>query len=165
MVLELVHLMDVGISAKTLEGIRQERERKVYLDRKAHTSSSMGGGDLREVDFSQPYLTPYPRRRLQMFLSDGTTELQAIECEHLTNIELGTTPMGTKVCHAWIILVSFAPLHTNAPIDTSEGCGDHCRRRSPSKPERDGHWGFGFAVTKAASPPILRGARCSPGGR
>ena len=36
-----------------------------------------------------------------MFLSDGTVELQAVELEQLSDIELGTTPMGTKV-RLWI---------------------------------------------------------------
>ncbi|TEB17150.1 hypothetical protein FA13DRAFT_1804426 [Coprinellus micaceus] len=96
-VLELVHLTDVGISAMTLEGVRQERERQIYLDRVGHTSNSQEGRMQRELRWVRPELEPYPRRRLKLFLSDGSVELQAIELEHLPNLELGVTPMGTKV--------------------------------------------------------------------
>ena len=97
MILELVHLTDVGISAITLEGVRQEREHRFYLDRLAHSSSSQQGRILREFDWLRQDITPYPRRRLKMFLSDGSKELQAIESERVPGIALGVTPMGTKV--------------------------------------------------------------------
>ncbi|KAJ3545100.1 hypothetical protein NMY22_g2565 [Coprinellus aureogranulatus] len=96
-VLELVHLTDIGVSALTLEGVRQEREHRIYLDRVAHTSTSEQAKTLRDLDWLRPRLTPYPRKCLKMFLSDGSVEIQAIETERLCGIELGTTPMGTKV--------------------------------------------------------------------
>lgn len=96
-VLELVHLTDIGVSALTLEGVRQEREHRLYLDRLARSSSCQQGQVLRDYEWLRPRLVPYPRRRLKLFLSDGSIELQAIEFERLSNIELGVTPMGTKV--------------------------------------------------------------------
>jgi hypothetical protein len=96
-VLELVHLSEVGISAMTLEGVRQKREHQIYLDRVAHTSNSQEGRMQRELGRVRPELEPYPRRRLKLFLSDGNNELQAIELDLLPDLELGTTPMGTKV--------------------------------------------------------------------
>jgi RecQ-mediated genome instability protein 1 len=100
-VLELVHLTDIGVSAMTLEGVRQDRERSIFLDRVSHISSSQEGLSLRELDWLRPDLQAYPRRRLKLFLSDGTTELQAVELERLSNIELGSTPMGTKASAGW----------------------------------------------------------------
>ncbi|KAJ3533660.1 hypothetical protein NMY22_g7247 [Coprinellus aureogranulatus] len=96
-VLELVHLTDIGVRALTLEGVRQEREHRIYLDRVAHTSASEQAKTLRDLEWLRPDLIPYPRKCLKLFLSDGTVELQAIEAERLCGIELGITPMGTKV--------------------------------------------------------------------
>ncbi|KAJ3528045.1 hypothetical protein NMY22_g9559 [Coprinellus aureogranulatus] len=96
MVLEIVHLTDIGVSPYTLERVRQDRERRVYLDRVAHTPTPEGQ-DLLDMEWMRPALVNYPRRRLKLFLSDGFVELQAIEIETLPGIDLGDTPMGTKI--------------------------------------------------------------------
>jgi hypothetical protein len=94
-VLELVHLTDIGVSALKLERVRQDRDRRAYLDRVAQTTSS-GGQALREVEWLGPKPEKYPRKCLKLFLSDSALELQAIELEPLPLV-LGDTPMGTKV--------------------------------------------------------------------
>ncbi|KAJ3547517.1 hypothetical protein NMY22_g1619 [Coprinellus aureogranulatus] len=96
-ILELVHVTEIGISAFTLERVRQDRERKLFLDRVAHTGTletrascnrnRTGHGELQ---------LEYPRKCLKFFLSDGFLELQAIELEQLP-FKLGQTPMGTKI--------------------------------------------------------------------
>lgn len=96
-VLELVHLTDVGVGAMALERVRQNRERRIFLDQMARTCDSYEAQTLRDLEWLRPELEEYPRKRLKLFLSDGNTELQAIELERLEGIALGTTPMGTKV--------------------------------------------------------------------
>jgi len=131
-VLELVHLTDIGISAMTLEGVRQEREHRVYLDRLARSSSSQQGQVLREYEWLRPRLEPYPRRRLKLFLSDGSIELQAIEFEHLFDIELGVTPMGTKVLVS--VRLYLSPLmRAQCFPDSAQGYTDCRRHRLPSE--------------------------------
>ncbi|TEB32972.1 hypothetical protein FA13DRAFT_1790048 [Coprinellus micaceus] len=96
-VLELVHLTDVGVSAMALENARQRRERRLFLDELACRSDSYEGQVQRDLEWLKPGLEEYPRKRLKLFLSDGTVEIQAIELERLEGLALGTTPMGTKV--------------------------------------------------------------------
>ena len=162
-VLELVHLSELGVSALTLEGVRQERERRMYLDRRTHTSSSAEGQELRPVDLAIPYLEPYPRRRLKLFLSDGRVELQAIELERLNDVKLGTTPMGTKVryCILLTILILWKCSTDTTFLyseDLSEECRNHRRNCWSAKRECDGHGGVSPTLAKATSSPALRGA-------
>ena len=91
-VLELVHMTDVGCPALALERVRQYRENRALQARIDHTASDSEGEGL---DWDGP-LQQYPRRCLKLFLSDGIMELQAMELERLP-FELGVTPMGTKV--------------------------------------------------------------------
>lgn len=97
-VLELVHMTDIGISVLDLERVRQNRDRRTYLNIVSQTPRPEGEAT-RDSDVYPRVrmLEEYPRRRLKLFLSDGFIELQAIECERLSQIELGETPMGTKV--------------------------------------------------------------------
>lgn len=94
-ILELVHMTDVGVSALGLERVRQTRERRMFLDKVARTPSQEGQA-LRELEWLRPKFDKYPRKRLKLFLSDGFLELQAIELEPLP-FELGETAMGVKV--------------------------------------------------------------------
>ena len=94
-VLELIHMTDIGISALTLERVRQDRERRMFLDKLEKTPSPEGQA-LRELEWLKPKLDKYPRRRLKLILSDGSLELQAIELETLP-FKLGETAMGVKV--------------------------------------------------------------------
>ncbi|KAJ3518699.1 hypothetical protein NMY22_g13548 [Coprinellus aureogranulatus] len=93
-VLELVHLTDVGVSALTLECARQDYTRRRFLGKIARAGSTEGQvlGDLGW----QAMVEEYPRRRLKLTLSDGYTELQALELERLP-FQLGVTSMGRKI--------------------------------------------------------------------
>ncbi|KAJ3547511.1 hypothetical protein NMY22_g1618 [Coprinellus aureogranulatus] len=93
-VLELVHLTDVGVSGLALERARQDYGRRLFLDKIAQAGSTEGQA---LGDFGwQAMLENYPRRRLKLTFSDGYTELEALELERLP-FHLGVTPMGTKV--------------------------------------------------------------------
>lgn len=94
-VLELVHMNEIGISAFTLDEVRQSRDRHFHQglldmvrDRKFAFPS-----DLKELKEALP---KYPRKTLQLFLTDGTSELEALELRPLP-LTLGVTPMGMKV--------------------------------------------------------------------
>ncbi|TEB10193.1 hypothetical protein FA13DRAFT_1653252 [Coprinellus micaceus] len=88
LVLELVHLTEIGVSALALEGIRQER---------AISSTSVAYRRGERLQEQEQILPEYPRERLKLVLTDGFNELEAIECGRLPDIVLGKTPMGTKV--------------------------------------------------------------------
>ncbi|KAJ3537670.1 hypothetical protein NMY22_g5499 [Coprinellus aureogranulatus] len=92
-VLELVHLTDVGVSAFDLEAVRQRRQRIEFEDTVSRIRAMIGRRGLPE---DRP-LPQYPRRRLKLFLSDGFRELEAVECELLAGLALGQTCMGTKL--------------------------------------------------------------------
>ncbi|KAJ3538375.1 hypothetical protein NMY22_g5191 [Coprinellus aureogranulatus] len=127
-VLELVHLTDVGVRALTLEGVRQEREHRIYLDRVARTSSCDQAKTLRDLEWLRPELTPYPRKCLKMFLSDGNIELQAIEVERLCGIELGITPMGTKIHLANVPIIGGVAYLRNENIKIVGGFVAHLQK-------------------------------------
>lgn len=94
-VLELKHLTDMGISAFKLERARYGRDRSFYL----RMSTLAEEGEIATPDKLQAIrenLPRYPYKCLKLVLSDGTTELEAVELEPL-GLRLGATPMGTKV--------------------------------------------------------------------
>lgn len=94
-VLELVHLTEVGISAFELDEIREQRDKasRAGLMSLAERGLLPTSTNIANV---QATLPPYPRKCLKLILSDGTTELPALECEALP-LELGKTRMGLKV--------------------------------------------------------------------
>ncbi|TEB22672.1 hypothetical protein FA13DRAFT_1641002 [Coprinellus micaceus] len=94
LVLELVHLTEIGVSALALEGIRQERAHIIHQRRLSTVRFVTRGERLQE---QEQILPEYPRERLKLVLTDGFNELEAIECGRLPDIVLGKTPMGTKV--------------------------------------------------------------------
>ncbi|TEB28731.1 hypothetical protein FA13DRAFT_1633038 [Coprinellus micaceus] len=95
LVLELVHMTEIGVSAFDLEGVRQERAHIRHQRRLATVRNVTGGR--RQQQERRLDLPDYPRKRLKLFLTDGFIELEGIECGHLSTIALGKTPMGTKV--------------------------------------------------------------------
>lgn len=94
-VLELVHLTDVGVSAFSLEKVRQDRDQTFYLDllALARARETASQRTLQEIRHSLP---DYPRGVLKLYLSDGSTELQALELKRLP-LQLGQSAMGLKV--------------------------------------------------------------------
>ena len=108
-VLELVHLTEVGVSAFELDKIREEHD-------KASQASLMSLAERGLLPTSrnraniQATLPPYPRKCLKLILSDGTTELPALECEPLP-LELGETQIGLKVS---CLVNSAAPWHVHS---------------------------------------------------
>ncbi|CAE7219710.1 unnamed protein product [Rhizoctonia solani] len=84
---EVVALTEIGHSAFTLKNVRQARVDKEDLAGLA--------GDLEDgEDYSIP---KYPRSMLRFELSDGTKTMRAIEYRRIPDLELGTTPLGTKI--------------------------------------------------------------------
>ena len=90
--LELVHLTEIGHSAFNLMNVRQTR-----IDREdlAGLANADEEGNVEDDEGPVP---KYPRGMLKMQLSDGHTTLTAIEYRRLPGLELGTTPYGCKVC-------------------------------------------------------------------
>jgi RecQ-mediated genome instability protein 1 len=96
-VLELVHITDIGVSALSLERARQDRDQSIYLKLLAsaqagRTTTEKGWLDLKNA------LPEYPRGVLKLILSDGHTELQAVEYKCLP-FKLGKSKIGLKVRH------------------------------------------------------------------
>jgi RecQ-mediated genome instability protein 1 len=94
-VLELIHITDVGVSAFSLERTRQDRDQALYLQllalaRAGRTITKEGLLDLKRA------LPEYPRGVLKLILSDGHTEIQAVEYKRLP-FKLGKTKIGLKV--------------------------------------------------------------------
>ncbi|CAE6449248.1 unnamed protein product [Rhizoctonia solani] len=84
---EVVALTEIGHSAFTLKNVRQARVDKEDLAGLA--------GDLEDgEDYSIP---KYPRSMLRFELSDGTKTMRAIEYRRIPDLELGVTPLGTKI--------------------------------------------------------------------
>jgi hypothetical protein len=95
LVLEIVHIIESGVCAFDLEEVRQERARIAHQGR-VSTVCNVTGNQLPQERVEQ--VPPrYPRNRLKLILTDGFIELEAVECEHLPDIVLGETTMGTKV--------------------------------------------------------------------
>ncbi|KAJ3537019.1 hypothetical protein NMY22_g5783 [Coprinellus aureogranulatus] len=94
--LEIVHIEEVGVSAFELESVRQERARIKHQRRIEQVRRIVTP---REDDAIQPrpILPVYPRSRIKVYFTDGFTLLEAVECERLPDIVLGETPMGRKV--------------------------------------------------------------------
>lgn len=87
---EVVALTEIGHSAFSLKNVRQARVDKEDL---AGLAGDMDDGE----DYSVP---KYPRSMLRFELSDGTKTMRAIEYRKIPQLDLGVTPLGTKVC--WV---------------------------------------------------------------
>lgn len=94
-VLELVHLTDIGLSAFTIEKVRQARARSFYIKLLALGMNGEVVSDDKLLSI-RGKLPSYPHKCLKLVLSDGTNELEAIELEPL-DLQLGRTAMGVKV--------------------------------------------------------------------
>lgn len=98
LVLEIVHITEIGVCAFDLEEVRQERAHIHHQRRISAIRSATRERESQPIQQSVQALPDYPRERLKLVLSDGFIELEAIECGRLPDIVLGETPMGTKVC-------------------------------------------------------------------
>ncbi|KAJ3512491.1 hypothetical protein NMY22_g15317 [Coprinellus aureogranulatus] len=109
--LEIVHIEEVGVSAFELETVRQERARIKHqrrLEEVRRIVAPQEGG----MPQPRPVLPDYPRNRLKIHFTDGFSMLEAIECERLPEIVLGETAMGQKVSLANVpIIAGVAYLH------------------------------------------------------
>ncbi|KAJ3515793.1 hypothetical protein NMY22_g14358 [Coprinellus aureogranulatus] len=95
MVLELVHMTEVGVSAFKLELVRMERDRIFYegLLELAQEGDVASTATILQMKDNLP---DYPRQCLSLYLSDGFHELQFIEYRPLP-FKLGRTSMGMKL--------------------------------------------------------------------
>ena len=94
-VLEITHVIEIGICASDLEEVRQERAHIRHQQRVSRARAASRRG--RTTQSAVQVVPDYPRKRLKIFLTDGFIELEAIECGNVPEIALGETPMGTKV--------------------------------------------------------------------
>ncbi|KAJ3514031.1 hypothetical protein NMY22_g14870 [Coprinellus aureogranulatus] len=94
--LEITHIIEVGEPALDLEAIRQERVRIKHQERMETVRRVLAPGQ-DDQPVHTPALPCYPRRCLKIFFTDGSAELEAVECERLPGIALGETPMGRKI--------------------------------------------------------------------
>ena len=94
-VLELVHMTDVGVSAFSLERVRQDRDQKLYLEMLALARAGQTATEESLLEIMSA-LPEYPRGTLKLILTDGHTELHAVEYKQLP-FKLGRTKIGLKV--------------------------------------------------------------------
>ncbi|RXW12582.1 hypothetical protein EST38_g13274 [Candolleomyces aberdarensis] len=95
-VLELVHLAEVGMSAFALEKVRLEREQAIFscFSRASNAGQTVSLNELSRLEDSLP---DYPRNTLKLYLTDGVIELEAVELRHIPALDLGRSLMGLKV--------------------------------------------------------------------
>lgn len=90
---QITAMTEIAYSAFNLEQIRVAREERMRVDGVAETDD-LNEGDI-EVDEGPP--PKYPRGMLKFNLTDGVTDLAAIEYRPLPNIDLQVTRLGCKV--------------------------------------------------------------------
>ncbi|KAF5325933.1 hypothetical protein D9611_000193 [Ephemerocybe angulata] len=97
-VLEIVHMTDVGVSAFVLEQVHLNRERAAYR-RLCAEDDSLSGLTLGEKGHSDSVATPaYPRHCLRLTLSDGNSEIEALELIGKPfSFVLGETPIDVPI--------------------------------------------------------------------
>ena len=84
---QITSITEIGHSAFTLRNTRQTRIDRADL---AGLAEEDGGED-------DGPIPRYPRSMLQFRISDGSTEIDAIEYRKIPELELGETPLGYKV--------------------------------------------------------------------
>lgn len=86
---QITAMTEIASSAFTIMNVMKAREERgiVGLD-----ETNVADGD------DEGPIQRYPRGMLRFELSDGSTILNAIEYRSLTQLELGVTPLGYKVC-------------------------------------------------------------------
>ncbi|KAF5341247.1 hypothetical protein D9611_005969 [Ephemerocybe angulata] len=94
-VLDLLHMDEIGVSAFRLERVRMDRDEACFLNM-LRLASFCPGITEEMILRASTQLPEYPRKRLKIYLSDGTIELIAMEYMPLP-LKLGITPMGTKL--------------------------------------------------------------------
>lgn len=95
-VLQLVHITEVGISAFLLSSVREERD-KAYRCGLLSLADHGGCPTPSNLETIEESLPEYPRKCLKMYLSDGRTTIEAMELEIIPELRLGKTRMGVKV--------------------------------------------------------------------
>ncbi|KAF5319894.1 hypothetical protein D9611_011102 [Ephemerocybe angulata] len=94
-ILELVHMTEVGVSAFALEKTRIDRDKVMHshLYKAGQRGLEVGLVELMELDSKLP---KYPRKSLKYWFTDGEMEIQAMEYKALP-FTLGKAPIGIKV--------------------------------------------------------------------
>jgi RecQ-mediated genome instability protein 1 len=92
---EITSITDIGVSAFTLGNSRSTRMERADL------ADIYEGEGEEEVGEEEGKIPKYPRSMLKMELSDGAITLPAIEYRPMTELELGVTKLGYKVCVAY----------------------------------------------------------------
>ncbi|KAJ2911491.1 hypothetical protein MD484_g8924, partial [Candolleomyces efflorescens] len=103
-VLELIHMTDVGCSALALERVRIDRDQLLFLNLSAAVRDRRMPSAAETAKWERE-LPTFPRGSLKLWLTDGLTELEARELKPLP-MALGLTPMGIKVSIS--IITTFA---------------------------------------------------------
>ena len=108
-VLELVHMVEVGVSAFTLERVRLDREVEMLsrFSEAARSGTPPSTFDIAKWEASLPL---YPKNSLKLYLTDGEIELEAMELKPLP-FNLGCSSIGTKVnffqTRVWCVVLNF----------------------------------------------------------
>ncbi|KZV73024.1 hypothetical protein PENSPDRAFT_575214 [Peniophora sp. CONT] len=115
---QITSITEIGHSAFTLQSTRQTRVDRADL---AGLAEEDGGED-------DGPIPRYPRSMLQFRISDGSTEIDAIEYRKIPELELGETPLGYKVCpedkymeHDLTLLI-----YSAAPLERRESPTRYC---------------------------------------
>ncbi|KIY44051.1 hypothetical protein FISHEDRAFT_26400, partial [Fistulina hepatica ATCC 64428] len=89
---QIMSITEIGNSAWNLDQVRFTREER--LAGRAAVNENVDDNPEQEDEGPVP---KYPRSMLKLELTDGATVLPAIEYGSMPDLELGTTPLGTKV--------------------------------------------------------------------
>ncbi|KAF6747599.1 hypothetical protein DFP72DRAFT_821432 [Ephemerocybe angulata] len=129
-ILELVHMTEVGVSAFALEKTRIDRDKVMHshLYKAGQRGLEVGLVELMELDSKLP---KYPRKSLKYWFTDGEMEIQAMEYKALP-FTLGKVPIGIKVCTYQIL-----------------GTGLNLRRLTPAGSLRECPYHWGCCIPRA----------------
>ncbi|KAJ3524982.1 hypothetical protein NMY22_g10770 [Coprinellus aureogranulatus] len=92
-ILEVKSVTDLGVSAFTLEKVRIERDGIHYSE----MLSLARAGKCKWLTKFREELPAYPRKCLEFTLTDGHTNLRAVELERLLGFNLGSISPGLKI--------------------------------------------------------------------
>ncbi|KAG8903446.1 hypothetical protein FRB99_003268 [Tulasnella sp. 403] len=142
---QVVSMTEIGHSAFSLQNVRQTR-----IDREDLAGLVEAG--VEDEEENQP-IPKYPRSTLKFELSDGWVTLPAIEYKKLPGLELGVTPLGSKMSLRNVLVrngIAFLEpttvrIHGESSVEEKDVDRDFnflCslrRRLGQPDPEREGH--------------------------
>ncbi|RXW23305.1 hypothetical protein EST38_g2530 [Candolleomyces aberdarensis] len=95
-VLEVTHMVELGVSPFEIEKIRLERE-TIMLSHYTSALKSCSRPSVSSISDWEFALPAYPKKTLRVYLTDGVTEIAAVELEPLPYLSLSHSTVGMKV--------------------------------------------------------------------